>query len=77
MVDPLQDLDLPPARESSSLALTAPDAIVAEPTEGGEAATEEEDDDEEEVKVLGVTGGMFWLFLITVFIAFLSEVRVL
>ncbi len=48
--------------------------------EGGEATAAEEDEDddeEEEVKVLGVTGGLFWLFFITVFIAFLSEVHLI
>merc|ERR1719359_1198140 len=41
-------------------------------TEGDEDDDDDDDDDEEE-PILGVWGSIFWLAVITVFIAFLSE----
>lgn len=46
---------------------------VQVPPVGGEVGGEDDDEDEEEERVLGANGAVFWLAVITFFIAYLSD----
>ena len=58
---------------SASAAATGTAEETASLQPESSSSHEEEDEEDDDVKILGLWGGIFWLFALTVFIAILSE----